>query len=160
MKRDTLTGLIARAALDRGYSFFMGEEHEFSGAAREFPAAWLVPPSVVAVTGREEGEITYRVVLHLAALGGADDCGASGGSDGTDESGSGVAGIVGESGYEIGGLWAGLERDARRIVVALASDAEVTAVTGVSCTPARQSLSVHGEESVALKCDVKMSYYF
>lgn len=145
MKRDTLTGLIECTVLARGYTFHTGEEHELNGAVREFPAAWLVPPSVVAVTGREEGEITYRVVLHLAALGGADDCGASGGSDGADE---------------IGGLWAGLERDARRIVAALASDAEVTAVTGVSCTPARQSLSVQGEESVALKCDVKMSYYF
>ena len=33
-----------------------------------FPAVWLVPPHVVRVEGREEGEIVYRATLHLMRL--------------------------------------------------------------------------------------------
>jgi len=153
MIRQKLIGIVRDAAVSRTYAFHTGEVHELNGTIGEFPAAWLEPVSVVGVTGREEGEITCRVVLHLATAGAT-----SGKTDDNDAFGRSEA--FGDSGAtnESSEQWAGLERDARCIVSDIASDGAVLAVTGVSCVPARQSLSVHGEESVTLKCDVKMWY--
>ena len=95
MKREELTGIVARAAEGRGYAFHTGEVHTMGGTVREYPVAWLVPPVVQSLSGRTEGEITYRGVLHLAAL---------------------------PASAESEREWARLEEDARRIVAEIAAD--------------------------------------
>ncbi len=133
MKRDKLIELVGSAAADLGYAFHAGEEHLAGGAVRIWPAAWLAPPVLREHTGRREGETLWRITLHLMSLP-------------TD-------------GAAAGALWETLERDALRIATSLASSPAVCAVSGVGCTPVRQSLTPHGETSVALVCDVKMWYY-
>ena len=133
MKREELTGLVRTAAAGRGYAFHTGEEHEINGSVRVYPAAWLAPPAVVGHTGRREGETTFRVTLHLMALPQRD--------------------------AEAEILWQALEKDALSIAIQIAESHAVCSVTNVSCTPARQSLTAHGETSVALSCDVVMWFY-
>ena len=132
MKREELVELIRGAAVAAGYAFHTGQEHRMGGAVRIWPAAWLAPPEVCSHTGRREGETVFRITLHLSALP----------SEGT----------------EVETLWQGLERDALRMTTFLAESTAVCAVSNVQCTPARQSLTPHGETSVALVCDVTMWY--
>lgn len=132
MKRDKLAGIVRRAASEREYAFYTGETHALGATVREYPAAWLAPPVVHSVSGRREGEVTYRMVLHLVAL---------------------------PTAAESESLWANLEADALQIAAKIAGDEAVCGVSGVSCTPARGSLTAHGEISVALRCDVTMWYY-
>lgn len=133
MKREDLVALIGSAAAERGYAFHTGEEHAVNGAVRVYPAAWLVPPVVREHTGRREGETTWRLTVHLMTLP--------------------------EGGAELETQWRELERDALGMVERIASRDTVCAVSNVRCTPARQSLTVHGEISVALVCDITMWYY-
>ncbi len=133
MKRNRLTELVAEAAAVAGYAFHTGEEHLINGSVRVYPAAWLAPPVVKAHTGRSEGETTWRLALHLMTL------------------------PAGETLSEA--VWRVIESDALAMVARLAESAEVCAVENVQCTPASRSLTVHGETSVALVCDVTMWYY-
>ncbi len=130
MKREELTELVRAAAADLGYAFHTGQEHTMSGTVRVYPAAWLAPPAVRSHTGRGEGETTWRMTLHLMTL-------PTGGSTAD-------------------ALWNRLEGDALSIAARLASSPAVCAVSNVGCVPARQSLTPHGETSVALTCDVAM----
>ena len=132
MKRDELTELVGSAATACGYSFHTGEERLINGAVRIYPAAWLTPPVVLSHTGRCEGETTLRITLHLMTLP-------------TDDTAPET-------------LWQILEKDALLTVSRLASSPAVCSVSNVGCTPARQSLTVHGETSLSLTCDVTMWY--
>ena len=132
MTRDLLVEIVAQVATAYGYNFHTGEEHLINSSVRNYPAAWLTPPVVCARTGRREGEITWRLTLHFMAL-----------PD---------AGVPAEN------TWRGLERDAIETVKGVAEFPEVCAVENVRCTPADRSLTVHGERSVALTCDVTMWY--
>jgi hypothetical protein len=134
MKRAQLTQLLGDAAMAAGLAFHTGEEHTLNGTVRVFPAAWLNPPVVRARSGRDEGEITLRITLHLMALPGA----ATGG--------------------DFEAQWAALETEAMAIATAVASSPAVCGVAGVGCTPARGSLTAHGELSVTLTADVTMWY--
>lgn len=133
MKREQLTELLRGAAEARGYVFHTGEAHLAGSTVRVYPAAWLTPPIVRSHTGRDEGETTWRVVLHLMTL----------------PTGSCPAETV----------WQALEEDALQVARRIAASEAVCAVENTGCTPARKSLTVHGEISVALTCDVTMWYY-
>jgi hypothetical protein len=134
MKRDRLAALVEAAANGRGYNFLTGEEHLIASTARVWPAAWLVPPGVTGHTGRREGETTLRLTLHLMTLPAAAEASPE-------------------------ALWQRLERDALEIAAEIAASSEVCAVGGIRCTPARQSLTPHGETSLSLQADVTMWYY-
>lgn len=133
MKRDRLIGLVADAACAQGYGFHTGEIHLAGGTVRVYPAAWLEPPVVRSHTGRREGETTWRLTLHLMTL----PAGAA----------------VSET------MWQALEKDALEMAGTIASSDDVCAIENVGCTPARQSLTPHGETSVALACDITMWWY-
>jgi hypothetical protein len=133
MKRDRLTAIVGSAAANRGYAFHTGEEHSIGGTVRVYPAAWLAPVAVAEHTGRREGETTLRIILHLMAL-------PTGGA-------------------ETESAWQTLEKEALSMVSEIAASPEVCSVGRVRCSPARGSLTVHGECSVALECDVTMWYY-
>lgn len=129
MKRELLTSIIARAAQNAGYAFHTGEMQTLSSTVRAYPAAWLAPPTVKKSTGRAEGEITYRTTIHLMSLPAKD--------------------------VE---PWIALERDALTIAADIALSDDVCSIAGVACSPARQSLTAHGENSLTLDCDVAMWY--
>jgi hypothetical protein len=128
MKRDRLIEIVSAAAKAQGYAFHTGEEHLATSTVRVYPAVWLAPPTVKAHTGRAEGETTWRLTLHLMTLP--------------------TAAAQAEA------VWQALERDALEIAGSIAMSDEVCAIANVGCTPARQSLTVHGETSVALSVDV------
>lgn len=117
-----------------GYAFHTGPAHRINGEVRVYPAAWLEPPVLSSSEGRTEGDITYRTTLHLMAL------------PATVE--------------ERESLWTALEADAIAVSRRLMADSRVCEVSKISCIPAAQSLTAHGEVSVTLACDVKMWYYF
>ncbi len=132
MKREELTEVLCAAASHAGYTFHTGAAHRMNGTIRVYPAAWLEPPVLKSSEGRREGDVTYRVSLHLMAL---------------------------PSSADRESLWTGLEEDALSIARAAASNPAVRQVSNISCTPAGQSLTAHGEVSVTLACDVTMWYY-
>ncbi len=132
MKRDRLIQLVRSAAAAEGYAFHTGEMHTVNGTLRAYPAAWLAPPVVKGHTGRTEGETTWRTVVHLMAL----------------PTGDATAETV----------WQILERDALEIAGSIASSPDVCAVGNVGCVPARKSLTVHGEVSVAMTLDISLWY--
>lgn len=129
MKQETLTQIVADAAAKAGYAFHAGEMQTLSATVRAYPAAWLAPLTVKKSTGRTEGEITYRLALHLMRLP--------------------APGIDPRS---------ALERDALSIAADIALSADVCAIAGVACQPARQSLTPHGEVSLSLDADVTLWY--
>ncbi len=132
MKREKLVEMVEAAARAEGYAFHTGEAQNLNGTVRVWPAAWLTPPVVKSRTGRTEGEVTYRIVLHLMAL---------------------------PSSPEHKTLWEKLERDALTIAGSIACRGEVCAVGGISVTPARGSLTAGGEVSVTLTAEITMWYY-
>lgn len=132
MKRIQLTEALHRVSVASGYAFHTGPAHLLNGEVRLYPAVWLEPLMLASVHGRTEGDINYRITTHLMALPGEAD--------------------------EREPLWAKLERDALELARNLAADSCVRDVTAVKCTPAVRSLTVHGEVSVTLSCDVTIWY--
>lgn len=68
MKRNQLIRIVSDAAAVHGYEPHCGEPEKIGSTVRNYPAAWLAEPAVVATTGRNEGIITYAVTLHLMGL--------------------------------------------------------------------------------------------
>ncbi len=132
MKREELTDVLRTAAADAGYAFHTGAAHRMNGSVRIYPAAWLEPLVLKSAKGRTEGDLTYRVTLHMMAL---------------------------PASAEREALWTGLEEDALAIARAAASNPAVRQAANIACTPAEQSLTTHGEVSVTLACDITMWYY-
>ena len=132
MKREELTDLLSAAAIGAGYTFHTGAAHRMNGTLRVYPAAWLEPPVLKSAEGRTEGDLTYRVTLHMMAL---------------------------PSSAAKEALWTGLEEDALAVAKAAAANPAVRQVSGIGCTPGEQSLTAHGEVSVTLTCDITMWYY-
>ncbi len=133
MKREKLLEIVSSAVAAESYAFHTGELQNLSGTVRLYPAVWLAPPVVKKSTGRNEGELTYRLSLHAMKL-------------------PTEAGLATE-------IWSALERDALSIAAEIASRPEVCSISGVSCTPASQSLTPHGEVSVELVCEVTLWYH-
>ena len=133
MKREKLVEIVDAAVRAEGYAFYSGEAQGLNGTVRVWPAAWLTPPVVKSCTGRAEGEAVYRIVLHLM--------------------------VLPSSSPEHKTVWERLERDALTIAGSIACCPEVCAVGGISVTPARGSLTVNSEVSVALTADITMWYY-
>jgi hypothetical protein len=132
MKRDELTDIFREAALAVGYSFYTGAIHRAASEIRTYPAAWLEPLVMKSCDRRTEGSVIYRATLHLMALPTA-------------------------QGNE--GLWEGLETDALTLKHTVEQDSRVSRVSTVSCIPASQTLTPHGEVSLTLTCEVTMWYY-
>lgn len=135
MKRELLTSIVAAAASRAGYAFHTGEMQTLSSTVRKYPAAWLAPLTVKKSTGRAEGEITYRVALHLMSLPAA----------------AVSAAVSGEP-------WSAMERDALSMAADIALSDSVCSVAAVACSPARQSLTPHGENSLMLELDATLWY--
>ncbi len=102
-----------------------------SSTVRRYPAVWLAPPETKKTTGRTEGETTYRLTLHLMTMP--------------------ANGLNDEH-------WAEMERCALGMAAEIASQPEVCSIANVACTPARQSLTAHGESSLTLQCDITVWY--
>lgn len=132
MKREVLTDILREACVAAGYAFYTGPVHRAGGEVRAYPAAWLEPPVMKSSEGRGEGTLTYRITLHLMALPQA------GGQD---------------------GMMAALETDALAVTGMAGGDDRVCGVSAVSCVPAAQTLTAHGEMSVELSCEAVMWYY-
>ncbi len=132
MKKEELTDILRAAATGAGYAFHTGAAHRMNGAIRVYPAAWLEPPVLKSAEGRMEGDLTYRVTLHMMALPASADKEA---------------------------LWTKLEEDALAVARAIASNPAVSRIADISYAPAEQSLTAHGEVSIALACDIAMWYY-
>ncbi len=132
MKREKLLEIVSNVATAESYAFHTGEMQNLSGEVRMYPAVWLAPPTLKKSTGRKEGELTYRVALHVMTL---------------------------PSSRDEQTPWEMLERDALNFATEIALKPEVCAIANLSCTPAKQSLTPHGEQSVVLECDVTMWYY-
>ena len=143
MKRQSLTTLTQQVAAANGYAFHSGPAHEIGATVRAYPAAWLEPPTVKKSTGRAEGEITYRTTLHLMTLPTATLSDLSLSTTPVDQDPNTDP-------------WAALETHAMSVAGQLASQNEVCAVTNLSITPARHSMSAHGEISVTMECDITL----
>jgi hypothetical protein len=132
MKKEKLTDVLRAAATSAGYAFHTGLAHRMNGSVRVYPAVWLEQPVLKSIAGRTEGEATYRTTIHVMSLPSA-------------------------TGKEA--VWARLEQDALAIVRSATADDAVCRTGSISCTPAEGSLTVHGECSVTLMCDITLWYY-
>lgn len=133
---NRLVDLVAGAVADRAMAFHTGEIHTAASTIRVYPVAWLEPPAVVDHQGRREGFTTWKIALHLAALPSADPSAPSGAE----------------------AIIRVLHAHALEVARALAESPLVCSVTDIGCESARQSLTPHGEVSVALTCKVALWY--
>jgi hypothetical protein len=136
MTRKTLVQAVGQIAHKLGYAFYCHPDQRMADTIIAYPAMWLSPPRVVAVQGRLEGRMRYRIALHLMEL-------AYSGHSEEDESQE---------------RWCALEEAALEVCRALGENRNVTAATLTDCAPAEFSLTNHGERSMCLKMDVDMNF--
>lgn len=98
------------------------------------PAVWLVPPHVVRVEGREEGEIVYRATLHLMRLDRRYD----------------------EQAKER--QWAEMERDALAMIGRIGKLQGIFCTGNIALTPAEFSLTRQGELSMKAEFDARLYF--
>lgn len=134
MTRKTLAQAIKEAALKLGYCFYSGFDYRMNETIVAYPAAWLSPPAIVAVTGRSEGRIRYRIALKLMKPA------KKSSEEQKDE------------------IWGQLERDALEMCRAMAGRKGIAAVEIAECAPAEFTMTNHGELSMALKFDVEIPF--
>lgn len=134
MTRKTLAQAIKEAALKLEYCFYSGFDYRMNETIIAYPAVWLSPPSIVAVEGRNEGKIRYRVALKLMKL------------------------AKKSSTQQKEEAWSQLEHDALEMCRAIACRREIASVKITECTPAEFSLTNHGELSMALRFDVEIPF--
>ena len=63
--RKKLIEAIKAAFLSEGYGFFQGFVDKIQGSELTLPALWLTPIEVAGMSGRNEGKVTYKVVMYL-----------------------------------------------------------------------------------------------
>ena len=95
---------------------------------------WLVPPHVVRVEGREEGEIVYRATLHLMRLDRRYD----------------------EQAKER--QWAEMERDALAMIGRIGKLQGIFCTGNIALTPAEFSLTRQGELSMKAEFDARLYF--
>ncbi|MDR2885838.1 MAG: hypothetical protein LBU95_03535 [Rikenellaceae bacterium] len=149
MTRKLLAQALQQTAHKLGYAFYSEFDHRMGETIIAYPTLWLSPPRIVAVEGRREGRIRYRITMHLMKL--AQQARAAG--DGLDFGGQ-VAGPDGAREQ----LWCALEAGAIEVCRGLADSRHVAAATLMDCAPAEFSLTNHGEVSICLKMDVDMNF--
>ena len=105
------------------YNFNEGEQSAMSQCIRQYPAAWLNPPALHSVEGREHGRITYDVTLHLT------DAGAKLSPEARNRRA------------------AEMEKDMLEIFTRLSETSNVIAVENLTIAPRTFALTSHGEIS-------------
>lgn len=63
--RKKLIEAIKAAFLSEGYGFFQGFADKIQGSELTLPALWLTPIEVAGMSGRNDGKVTYKIVLYL-----------------------------------------------------------------------------------------------
>ena len=66
--RKKLIEAIKAAFLSEGYGFFQGFADKIQGSELTLPALWLTPIEVAGMSGRNDGKVTYKIVLYLFVL--------------------------------------------------------------------------------------------
>lgn len=134
MLREKLNSIIGWAAETRGYDVLRGFRYRLPGEVMAFPAAWVLPVQMARVDGRHEGYLTYKVVLHLMQL---------------------------DRKYtpeQKERAWNDMELDALHVADLILSRDEVAIVENISTLPAERSLTQHGELSLKVEFEVRMSF--
>ena len=134
MLRNQLSAAVESAAQELGYGFRQGFEYRMGEVPIRFPAVWLVPPHVVRVEGREEGEIVYRATLHLMRLDRRYD----------------------EQAKER--QWAEMERDALAMIGRIGKLQGIFCTGNIALTPAEFSLTRQGELSMKAEFDARLYF--
>ena len=132
--RNQLSAAVESAAQELGYGFRQGFEYRMGEVPIRFPAVWLVPPHVVRVEGREEGEIVYRATLHLMRLDRRYD----------------------EQAKER--QWAEMERDALAMIGRIGKLQGIFCTGNIALTPAEFSLTRQGELSMKAEFDARLYF--
>ena len=69
MNRAILCSAIEGVVSKFGYDFTLNDDAYYPATLCRYPAAFLSQPKFVAMEGRKEGRITYKVSLYLAQQG-------------------------------------------------------------------------------------------
>ena len=134
MLRNQLSAAVESAAQELGYGFRQGFEYRMGEVPIRFPAVWLVPPHVVRVEGREEGEIVYRATLHLMRLDRRYD------EDAKDRQ------------------WAEMDRGALAMIGRIGKLQGIFCTGNIALTPAEFSLTRQGELSMKAEFDARLYF--
>lgn len=134
MFRERLSAALETAVRKTGYAFYRGFEYRLNEKPLRFPAVWCVPPKMIRIDGREEGEATYRVTLHLMEKNLRYD----------------------ETLKER--AWDRMEQDALRIIRRTEPCDGIFCAENIVLTPAEFSLTVHGELSIKAEFDVRTDF--
>ncbi len=134
MFRERLSAALEAAVRKTGYAFYRGFEYRLNEKPLRFPAVWCVPPKMIRIDGREEGEATSRVTLHLMEKNLRYD----------------------ETLKER--AWDRMEQDALRIIRRTEPCDGIFCAENIVLTPAEFSLTVHGELSIKAEFDVRTDF--
>lgn len=134
MIREKLTDAVATAAKKCGYSFFCGATSRMAGEMTAVPAAWLVPPEVVDVSGREQGTVKYKIALKLVDL---------------------------DKRYtssEKNAIWSRMETHAMAIYHQLSENKDIQAISSISWEPLECTFTPHNEISLDISMKIEMVF--
>lgn len=134
MLRKQLSAAVRRAAEKSGYHFHQGFEYRMNEDPVRFPALWLAPPRVVRVDGRDEGQIVYRVAMHLLRLNRRFD----------------------EQAKEQ--VWDEMELDALQVIGLVGPQQGVFCTENIALTPAEFTLTRQGELSLKAEFDARLYF--
>ena len=121
MNREKLLNAVESIATAKDYRFHSAEESYITSQIKDYPSAWLVPPTFHSIEGRNHGEVTYSLTLHL--LGDA----------------------AKRSPQERNQMRADLERDMLEIFTSLADECFVAEVENLKIRHTTNTLARHGE---------------
>lgn len=134
MMREKMIVALTDAVRSKNYTLYTGVEYRINEQIKMLPAAWLIPPKLIRIEGRNHGMATYAVAMHLMT-----------GGKYLSEDQKFVA-------------WSTLEQDAIAIHNMLNSHANITSATDLQCLPAEFTLSNHGEISVGVSFNIQIGF--
>lgn len=134
MIRNQLSESIKAATETIGYHFYEGFEYRMNEKGIHLPAIWLIPPKMSRINGRNEGEATYRVILHLMHP-----------NQRYDEPDKNLQ-------------WDAMEQNLLKITNRIISQQGVFCIENITLTPAEFTLTKQGELSVKAEFDMRMYF--
>ncbi len=135
MNHNVIAKELSRLAHELSYTPYCVASDGIDESVQLYPAACIMPPEIVAVSGRDEGEICYRIKMQLMQI------------------------TASPTTKQKEKLWEQMRTDAMHIITSLPLAEDVREVKNVRCTTAQFSLTPHGEVSVEISMEVTIHFF-
>ena len=134
MLRTLLTTALRKAVEQGGYTFYEGFEYRLTERSLTLPAAWMLPPKMTCVNGRNEGTVTYRLTLYLMQR------------------------AKQHTEAEKNLVWDSMEQELLALLNRLLPEEGIFSIENIASSPAEFSLTRQNELSLKTECDVRLYF--